>query len=219
MKSVMLVLLLLLLSAGAFALSLTEKGKALSVIVLGPDATEPERNAAAELADYVEKLSGARLETVSEPSADKANIYVGQTEMTKSAMPDFDWDSLKSDGIVIKTVPGGLVLAGDRPRGTLYAVYEFLERYQGVRFLTIDAEIVPRTESVALPDKTEYIHTPPLFSREVFYEPNHADYKLAVKLRLNGHYNSAIPEEWGGRCELIGFAHTFEGMLLPAGRY
>ncbi|MBP5273918.1 MAG: DUF4838 domain-containing protein [Abditibacteriota bacterium] len=216
--SAMLVFLLFA-AVGAFALTLAGKGKPLSVIVLGADATEPEKNAAAELADYVEKISGVRLETQAEPSADMANILVGQTEAAKEALPGFDWDSLKSDGVVIKTVPGGLVLAGDRPRGTLYAVYEFLERYQGVRFLTMDAEIVPRRDSVSLPDGAEYIHTPPLFSREVYYEPNHKDFRLAVKLRLNGHYNSAIPEEWGGRCELIGFAHTFEGMLLPAGRY
>ncbi len=219
MKAVMLILCLLLAAQGAFALTLADKGKPLSVIVLGPDASEPEKNAAAELANYMEKLSGARPETAQEPSRDMVNIWVGQTEATKGALPGFDWDSLKNDGVVIKTVPGGLVLAGDRPRGTLYAVYEFLERYQGVRFLTMDAEIVPRTDGITLPDKTEYIHTPPLFSREVYYEPNHKDFKLAVKLKLNGHYNSAIPEEWGGRCELIGFAHTFDSMLLPPGTY
>ncbi|MBR4748820.1 MAG: DUF4838 domain-containing protein [Abditibacteriota bacterium] len=209
----------LLLTVSAFALDIVRDGRAVSVIVVGDDATEPERNAAAELADYIEKISGARPETVSALSADKTNICVGQTEVTRSLLPGFDWDRLKNDGIVIKAAPGALVLAGDRPRGTLYAVYEFLERYRGVRFLTIDAEIVPKAADISVPDSAEYIHTPPLFSREVYYEPNHKDFKLAVKLRLNGHYNSAIPEEWGGRCELIGFAHTFEGMLLPAGRY
>ncbi|MBO4548713.1 MAG: DUF4838 domain-containing protein, partial [Abditibacteriota bacterium] len=34
-----------------------------------------------------------------------------------------------------------------------------------------------------------------------------------------GHYNSAIPEEWGGHCELIGGGHTFGHMLLPESKY
>ncbi len=218
MKYLLLVMCALLTAGGALALDLVRDGQPAAVIVLGADASEPEKNAAAELADYIEKISGARLETAQEPSRDMANILVGQTEVTKEALPGFDWASLKRDGVVLQAVPGGLALAGDRPRGTLYAVYEFLERYLGVRYLAPDAEIVPKSGTVSVPDRMKYVYTPPMFSREVFYKPNQEDFKLAVKLKLNGHSNS-IPEEWGDNCELIGFAHTFGHMLLPESKY
>ena len=58
----------------------------------------------------------------------------------KAVLPGLDLDkaALGEDGIVLKSAPPHLVLtgaAGSR-RGTLYAVYEFLERELGVRWWT-----------------------------------------------------------------------------------
>ena len=42
---------------------------------------------------------------------------------------------------------GNIVIAGGRPRGTLYGVYTFLEDYFDVRFLTADHTHVPKVGS------------------------------------------------------------------------
>ncbi len=206
------IILLMLLSARAWALRLTKNGKTDVKIVAGRDATEPEKTAARELAAYLKKISGADFKVTSRPS-EGVNIYVGQTKVVKALVPGFDWDSLKRDGILIKTGAKYLILAGDRPRGTLYAVYTFLEEYLGVRFLTAEAETVPENRDITLPGNIKKVKTPDFFSREAYYKMNMANPVHAVKLKLNGH-NNFIPEEWGGHCELIGFAHTFGRLLL-----
>ncbi|MBO4548026.1 MAG: hypothetical protein J5758_02315, partial [Abditibacteriota bacterium] len=125
------------------AAQLTRDGQALAVIVCPADATVPEQNAAKELAAYIEQISGAALPIRETASDTDFNICVGQTGAVKSLAGDFDWESLKGDGILIRSGKNYLILAGDRPRGTLYAVYTFLEDHLGVRFWSPDAEKVP----------------------------------------------------------------------------
>ncbi len=102
MKLLCIALLLLSLSAGPWAAELTRDGEARAVIVCPGDATAPERNAALELASYIEKISGALLPVEEAPSDAAYNIYVGQTGAVRSLAGDFDWDSLKSDGNLIE---------------------------------------------------------------------------------------------------------------------
>ncbi|MBQ9358988.1 MAG: hypothetical protein IJT95_05540, partial [Abditibacteriota bacterium] len=118
---VLLAAAVLLSAAPCFGCVLVKEGRPAAVIVTGPDATEPEKNAARELQSYIEQISGARLEIQQSPSEELNNVCMGQTALTKSLVPDFDWDSLKRDGILIKSSPDTLILAGDRPAGTLYA--------------------------------------------------------------------------------------------------
>ncbi|MBR4748136.1 MAG: DUF4838 domain-containing protein, partial [Abditibacteriota bacterium] len=145
---------------------------------------------------------------------------VGQTEWTKKQVPDFDWDSLKRDGILIKSGPDSLVLAGDRPAGTLYAVYDFLEEALGVRFLTPEDEYVPRLTDIATEMRKTY--RPPFYLREDFFREFMHDERFRVKRKLNGRTNPAtgpISPEWGGCWELLGGGHTFAQFLPPSEYY
>ena len=220
-------ILLCVLLAAVFALValpspgcvLTEGGRPAAVIVVGPDAVAPEKNAALELQSYIEQISGARLEIVSEPSEALANIYVGQTEWTKKQVPDFDWDSLKRDGILIKSGPDSLVLAGDRPAGTLYAVYDFLEKELGVRFWTPGDEYVPQMKDIRT--AADRVYVPPFYIRENFFRPYMIDERFKVKHKLNGRTNQGtypIVPDWGDCWELLGDGHTF-GKFLPDSEY
>ena len=216
MRLLLFCIILAFCSAGAFACVLVKGGRPAAAIVLGSDATEPEKNAALELQSYIEQISGARLEIVAEPSEALANIYVGQTEWTKKQVPDFDWDSLKRDGILIKSGPDSLVLAGDRPAGTLYAVYDFLEKELGVRFWAPGEEYVPSKKDITA--SADRVYVPPFYLREDFFKLYMHDEQFKAKRKLNGRTNLAttpISPEWGGCYDLIGGGHTFWLFMNP----
>lgn len=112
---------------------------------------------------------------------------------------------------MLKTVPPHLVLTGAEgsKRGTLYAVYEFLEREVGVRWWTHTEEFVPQTPALAI-RPLDIRYKPPFLYRETFswgmvheerqwgYDDSDAavqDWakaKFAARLRNNGH-GTAMP--------------------------
>ena len=93
----------------------------------------------------------------------------GQSPETASALGIPDWKRLKPDEIRLKSAGGNLYLAGDRPRGTLYAVYELLEKEFGVRFWTADATHVPKREKLELP-QIDLRYAPPFEVRAAGYD-------------------------------------------------
>ncbi len=46
---------------------------------------------------------------------------------------------------------GNIMIGGGKPRGTLYAVYEFLERFAGYRHYAIGAELIPVRNELEIP--------------------------------------------------------------------
>jgi len=141
-----------------------ENGQAAYRIEVGANATDSELLAVAELSTYLARVTGldqrpgmARFYDGGSPSPEGIDgrkeriIYVGHTEFAKAngldgakmAAPE-EW--------AVKTVGNNLILTGGRPRGTLYAVYDFLERDCGVWWLDRDTEVVPQNPGLALPN-------------------------------------------------------------------
>jgi len=94
-----------------------------------------------------------------------------------------------------------LVLTGGRPRGTLYAVYEFLDGELGCRWYTSEGVTpavthIPRmaTIKVGSLNKTK---VPALDYRSAWYREAF-DGDWAARNRLNGH-NTAVTEKHGGK--------------------
>lgn len=135
-----------------------------SYTVLAPsDPTPRERFAAAELSRYLEKILGVA------PSDDAPIRFViggpGRNPAATALITKAAFDALVTgeEGYLIRICDGAVLLAGsevggDDERGTLYAVYEFLERYCGcalAAFSHPDAnagEVVPHRESLTLPE-------------------------------------------------------------------
>jgi len=123
---------------------LARDGKALLKIAVAAQPTSAEQTAATELAAYLQKVTGATLDTVAESSLaqDAPAIYLGQTDFARRHTADPA--SLDGEEWLLKTTGGSLILAGGRPRGTLYAVYHFLEDELGCRWYTPWIEKAPR---------------------------------------------------------------------------
>ena len=138
---------------------------------------------------------------------------MGQSKEAAQVLGMKDFSLLKPDEILLKKVNGRILLLGDRPRGTLYAVYEFLERAYGVRFWTAEVEHWPRFKKFFLPGIDR--RYAPVFRRRYIYYDLARKSPFCVKLRTN-RYGS--DPKWGGREEIIGFVHTF-GRFVPAKKY
>jgi len=197
-------------------ITLATNGKAKAVIVLGADATKSERYAASELALYLEKSTGGRFQIMTTAPKSISRIYVGQTGVVKQLLKGFDWSSVRKDGIVIKTIGSDLVLSGDRPRGSLYAVYTFLEDQLGVRWWTPEAESVPKTRSLII-GTLNTVYKPPFIYREEFSRRTNDYGAFAARLKLDGNFQQ-IPAEMGGHYNILGWCHTFN-QLLPPDKY
>lgn len=119
-------------------------GQPQVAIVQAEGATVPEQTAVRELTTYLKKATGATFAAIGESSArqDQPAIYVGQTAFAKSH--GIDVGALGPEESVLRSVLGALILTGGRPRGTLYAVYTFMEDALGVRWYTPWYEHVPR---------------------------------------------------------------------------
>lgn len=128
-------------------LELTRDGATDYQIVPSAEATEPEKFAVAELAIFLERVTGAEFPVAAE--ADGKRIHVGWTEMAEQS--GIDCEGLGEEEWVIRTVGEDLILAGGRPRGTMYAVYEFLEDYVGCHWLDRRTEVIPETPTLEIP--------------------------------------------------------------------
>ncbi len=209
---------LITISGSAQPMTLAADGKTEYVISVAADAIAPEKTAATELQTYLQQATGADFPIVDEAQAagPAKRIVVGPSAAFKAACPDVDLAALKHDGIVLRTVGDTLYLAGGRPRGTLYAVYTFLEDVVGCRWWSSDASFVPDRPLLRV-DALDTVYTPKLQYREAFYRNALRNPLFAATLKLNGHFEN-IPDEYGGHYRIIGWCHTFN-QILPPGKY
>jgi len=178
------------------ALPIVVGGVSDFVIVRGENATPAEVTASTELQRYLMQITGAELPIVTDGAAAAANeIVVGQTN--RETAGQFDRDELGTEGFIIQTDAGKLWLIGGAERGTLYAVYEFLEAYLGCRFYTHDFEKVPQTKTVAV-NIAEDKRLPGIADRTVGWYNMLLSDSIRPKRKVNGSYWDNIRADYGG---------------------
>lgn len=149
--------LALLLAAAATSCqptpALVRDGGATAALVVAPDASPDERLAAAEIQNYLRKMSGVTLTVASSAPAndDQAAVLIGRHG--SAVVAGFPGAPPPTDGFALLTSGRTLYLVGGDARGTLYGAYELLERL-GVRWFMPGelGEDVPSAETVLLPE-------------------------------------------------------------------
>jgi hypothetical protein len=108
-------------------------GKPQSTIIVAAQSGEAVAFAARELADYLERIVGAPFPVRTEPDEAQPGyaIHVGPTRQARATI---DLAAVPREGFVIRTAGRSLYLTGSDEDGTQFAVYEFLERFGGVRW-------------------------------------------------------------------------------------
>jgi len=223
---------------GGEELTVVRDGKSDYVIVTPDKPTPVEQTGARELQQHLAAVTGATLPVVSEADTtqDKPRLILGSGPLARRLLGKPTLDSLPPDAIVIRTVGRDLLLAGHARRGTLYAVYTFLEDTVGVRWWTSSETHVPKRPTLRIPP-LDIVYAPKVADRATRYLhlsdgcfTNHSlvtrDEQAAMgvfsaRMRLNGHDHYSIPPEYGGPNGLIGWVHTFYQIngLLPVSQY
>ena len=142
--------------------SLVRDGAPRAVVVTADEASPTARYAAEELVGHVARATGVTLNTVPEAEAPEdvhSRIYIGATETARAR--GFDPDRLPRETYILRSVGNDLFILGreddgdplrqDNPNaGTLFGVYEFLERFLGVRWLWPGelGAYVPKTDTI-----------------------------------------------------------------------
>jgi hypothetical protein len=134
---------------GQSGIMIIDQGKSEYVIVSPSDAIPAEVTAARELQDYIGQMTGVKLSIVSEKDYQGEKcIAVGFNAKLPAALSAGNYGTLGEEELIIDVKDNTLLLAGGRPRGALYAVYEFLDDL-GVRWYSAKFTKVPQTKSLS----------------------------------------------------------------------
>lgn len=106
--------------------------------------------------------------------------------------------NLKYDGFCVTNTSAKTTIVSRVPRGVLYGVYDFLERYFDVRFYAPDCEIVPQKENVDLP-LGSYISNPAFPLRGAYNGANRLSKDYYSKSRNHNQFE-IVEEKYGGDC-------------------
>lgn len=211
----------LLLIAGIMIAGVAAMAK---VTIVSGHVIYPETVAAYRLAFYLEKMLGEKVEIVKSPQEAKGPaIYVGKTVETAKMLGLPNFVNLKYEEIFIKsTKDGNLVIAGAGSRGTLYAMYTYLEKFLGFRFWSMNEFDVPAKEKFTM-SGIDYRYNPVFLRRAMYQFPfpylpaqwksGHAEF--AAICRMNSGLTHTQPKFGGGDFK-AGFVHTLRRIMPPS---
>ena len=151
---------LLLSSAGILAaseaLQVIENGASKAVFLLPDSAGQTEKLAAKEFCGYVEKITGARIQTSNK--AESGIIPIRLSMCSDPGLPDNVKKAagqLRHDGFLLDVSRNGIWIVSAKKRGLLYGVYYLLREYGGIIWFhpdpTEEGEFVPKSPDFRVP--------------------------------------------------------------------
>ncbi len=211
-----------------------------AVIVVDKDACNVTKYAAEELGVYLKKILGADIPIVTEPVPGRHSFFIGISPYSKKA--GIKDETLCRDAYIIKTVGRDVYILGRdeaginekqnltkggiwaqlHEKGSLFGVYEFLERFGGVRFYFPGemGTFVPR-KAVAVP-QTDIYDRPDYEARNVsIYSGQWEDekkiksypYDASISSQKNQYYSTLrLQTKYVPNCHgmsLLGHAQRF----------
>lgn len=180
-------------------------------IVVSAGCSASGAYAAAELARYLEQITGGSFPVVKDdvPGQD-CEILIGKT--SRPGTPS--GAGLKNDGYVLRTAGKKLFICGENDRANLYGVYYLLEKYLGCGFYAHDVERVPVNEEACLPEIDEMRISPLEYRETYWYEPYRYE-EFAIKRGFNGSWLKPYGSKVGGCVRVDALAHTMFQYVHP----
>ena len=195
--------------------TLASHGRTRYVIAVDPAASPTVSHAAQELAADLNQMTGATFQVVTTKPKGRA-IYVGSAPFLPLSLQNIQLGGLPAEGFVIQSAGSNILLAGNDDRGTMYAVYTFLENNLGVRWYAPDATVLPRHDTVTLPDLHDQ-EAPAFDYRDTDEHIVSTSAAWDAHLKLDG---TSVPdnEDTGGVNRLFNGAENFY-QLMPPSKY
>ncbi|HEY3863423.1 MAG TPA: DUF4838 domain-containing protein [Verrucomicrobiae bacterium] len=213
MKFYLLALALLLMpSRQTKAAAIAEDGVARTAIVIDPSATDTEAFAARQLATCLHEITGATFQIQTSHTPPVRAIIVGFGAAADAAFKELPSTPLGDEELLIRTDGDRILLAGGRPRGTLYAVSRFLQEACGARWWTPWASRMPhlptlRISDINLRDKPAFEYRDPYW--HCAFDPDWSWHNCC-----NGE-SSHLPPSQGGCVIYKYFVHSFYTLVPP----
>lgn len=183
-------------------------------IVTSQFAQYGELFAASELQKYLYKSSDVFIPYFSDRCARRGpEIFVGlQARDIGKMLADSEIAQLGEEGYIIKTIGENLLIAGNTPRGTIYGVYGFLEKFLGFRCFTKDVEKIDRKNELTFND-LNILESPAFEYREAYFRFA-LEGDFAIKNKMNANL-APIPVEKGGHIKWYNCHHSFCDLIPP----
>lgn len=181
-------------------------------IVIQEHPTPVEKYAAEELQHFITEMSGVVLPIIPDnaPLKDK-EIILGKNKHLEQVQPSIDWSALGQEGVLIRTSGDRLILTGGNKRGTLYAVYTFLEKAFDCKWFTPTVSRIPKLPRLQVaPMDLQYV--PPFAYRAVGWI-SASDATWAARNRVNAA--APLEEKHGGAVTILGGGHNFLSLVPP----
>ncbi|MDR3228848.1 MAG: DUF4838 domain-containing protein [Puniceicoccales bacterium] len=221
--------------APASALVLAKRGQTASYTIVRPASASPSQiYAAEELQHFTEKMTGVKLPIVTDAAPLPTHaILLGETRHNTALVGSDNRigtdtgigtstrtgtrGSFGEDGFRIVARPPHLLVVGSAKRGTLYGVYELLERFGGCRWYASWHSVIPIRDTFAVPATFDETQKPAFALREPFwFDMFNGD--LAARNKVNGN-RATLTERHGGHSHRfgggLGSCHTFNQLLSP----
>lgn len=168
-------------------LTLAERGKdPVFTIVLPREPSPSQCKAAEELQDHVRQMTGVLLPVATNAMPGRA-IFLGGGD-----------EGLGEDGFRIVARPPHLHIEGSRVHGTLFGVYDFLERYCGCEWFSPRTTVVPRRDRITVPGDLDDRQIPAFKFRDANWWDHLHDHVWEARLKMDG-FRIEYPESLGGR--------------------
>lgn len=136
-------------------------------IVTVKDATKTERKAAMVLQQQLKKITGFEFPLKTE-NADTyfkgKNIYIGNTRSASKFKVN-----IQNDGFLLATDAQSVYIIGGKGQGTLYGVYEFLEKYLQCNKYDAEAAFIPELKQISLKANIYDLQIPQFSYREAYF--------------------------------------------------
>lgn len=196
-----------------------------SIVYSAQDATGSGYFAASEMQNFIEQATGVVLPIytdadVKELTPESKVLSIGNTVLAEQAGLQVETEGVKDGSFSLITQGKSLFILGVNNRGNIWGVYEFLERYIGVRFLSDDYIYVPKLSEIKLVELDDF-ETPDFEMRNVLTGKNwmvNPLYNLRMRMV---HDFISMPEEYGGNSGWFTEIPTSHNALLyvPTDRY
>jgi len=183
-------------------------------IILSDNASLVEKNAGNQLFKHLKRYGVLKVNYESE-NISGPKIYLGNTQTFKNKYGSIN-KYVGRDGVIIKHERNDIFINGERDRAILYAVYEFLEQFIGVRFWSPEVTFYPISADLNI-DSINYIYTPQFYYRGGYSHNANTSIEFAAILKENGDFQQT-DNNWGKTNKILGWVHTFN-TILPYDKY
>ena len=148
------------------------------------DGTPSAEFAKEELQKFIEKSCAFHLDTY---NGQTHYISLGENEYSRDIIAEYDFSDLNEEGFYILPKDGNVYIFGAALQSVIFGVYEFLERYLGIRFLSNDCCHIPTCTCLEIPEKE--VKGVPISAQRLYLSSTASEDKLlSLRYKFSADY-------------------------------